>query len=109
MSHTCHWTGCTRAVPPAMWGCREHWFKLPKVLRDAIWREYRPGQEITKTPNTRYVATAALVQAWIAGKVEIRKDGSVFLKGDIQVGKHTLPVGDDGRLAASQADGEGKS
>jgi hypothetical protein len=82
-----------------MWGCKPHWFKLPKVLRDAIWAAYRPGQEIDKKPSDRYIATAALVQNWIAGKVEIRKDGSIFLTGDIQVGEHTLPVSSDGRLA----------
>lgn len=82
-----------------MWGCREHWYKLPKVLRDQIWKEYRPDQEIDKRPSARYIATAALVQGWIAGKVDIRKDGSIFLTGDLQVGEHTVPVGDDGRLA----------
>ena len=77
MSHTCHWPGCGKNVPPAMWGCREHWFKLPKPLRDAVWKAYVPGQEITKTPSAEYLATAFLVQQWIAGKIEIRKDGSV--------------------------------
>ena len=77
MRHTCHWTGCGKAVPAAMWGCKEHWFKLPKPLRDAIWKEYVPGQEITKTPSERYLATAFLVQEWIVGRIEIRKDGSV--------------------------------
>lgn len=68
-----------------MWGCREHWFKLPKPLRDQVWREYRPGQEITKTPSVRYLAVAALVQGWIAGKVTINKDGSIFVHEDLQV------------------------
>lgn len=49
-----------------MWGCSQHWFKLPKRLRDEIWRTYRPGQEITKTPATDYIAAAQAVQAWIA-------------------------------------------
>lgn len=75
--HACHWPGCERQVPPAMWGCRQHWFKLPKPLRDQIWKEYRPGQEIDGTPSARYLVTAQLVQMWIAGKIEIRKDGSV--------------------------------
>lgn len=105
MIHTCHWTGCTREVPPAMWGCKQHWFKLPKALRDQIWKEYRPGQEVDKRPSARYVATAVLVQGWIAGNVEIRKDGSIFLTGDLQFDGHTLPVGPDGRLTA---DGETK-
>jgi hypothetical protein len=82
-----------------MWGCSAHWFALPKVLRDQIWKEYRPGQELTKTPSDRYIAVAVLVQGWIAGKVQIRKDGSIFLTGDLDVGGHVLPVGDNGRLA----------
>lgn len=65
-AHTCHWPGCDTAVPPAMWGCRAHWFKLPKPLRDRIWATYRPGQEITKTPSAEYIAAAKDVQAWIA-------------------------------------------
>lgn len=39
--HHCQWPGCEKQVPPAMWGCSAHWFKLPKRLRDAIWRTYR--------------------------------------------------------------------
>lgn len=76
-AHVCHWPGCTRQVPPAMWGCKEHWFKLPKTLRDAIWKEYRPGQEVNGTPSTRYIATALLVQEWIAGRIRVNKDGSI--------------------------------
>lgn len=81
--HTCHWPGCERAVPPAMWGCKEHWFKLPKPLRDQVWKEYRPGQEITKTPSARYLIVARLVQGWIAGKVTINKDGSMVVHEDL--------------------------
>lgn len=65
MSHTCHWPGCKRDVPPAMWGCKEHWFTLPKRLRDEIWRTYVPGQEITKTPSEAYLIAADNVQRWI--------------------------------------------
>lgn len=64
MSHTCHWPGCRRVVPPRMWGCRNHWFTLPKRLRDAIWREYRPGQEIDKNPSKEYLEVADEVQKW---------------------------------------------
>lgn len=63
--HHCHWPGCNKAVPPAKWGCAQHWFKLPKHLRDAIWRTFRPGQEISKTPSREYVAVAMRVQNWI--------------------------------------------
>jgi hypothetical protein len=65
-AHECHWPGCTRQVPPAMWGCPFHWFKLPKTLRDRVWAAYRPGQEIDMSPSDEYMQVAADVQAWIA-------------------------------------------
>lgn len=63
--HTCHWPGCTRQVPPAMWGCRQHWFQLPKYLRDKIWAAYRPGQEIDMRPSQPYLDAAQEVDDWI--------------------------------------------
>ena len=64
--HGCHWPGCDKQVPPAMWGCKPHWFKLPKRLRDRIWLEYRIGQEMDWTPSPDYLAAAQEVQDWIA-------------------------------------------
>ena len=66
MAHKCHWPGCPVEVPPDLWGCKPHWFRLPKRLRDRIWVTYRRGQEITKTPNAEYIAVAREVQDWIA-------------------------------------------
>jgi hypothetical protein len=39
-----------------MFMCRQHWFALTKPVRDAIWREYRPGQQTDKRPSLRYMA-----------------------------------------------------
>ena len=64
MSHHCHWPGCNKEVPPRLWGCREHWFTLPQVLRSAIWAHYRPGQEIDKNPSKEYLNVANRVQKW---------------------------------------------
>lgn len=64
-SHECHWPGCGRQVPPAVWGCKPHWYALPKPLRDRIWQAYRPGQEKTLTPSREYLAAAEAVQQWI--------------------------------------------
>lgn len=64
-NHTCHWPGCTRQVPPAMWGCRGHWFTLPKTLRNQLWEAYRPGQEETMTPSREYLQAADAIQRWI--------------------------------------------
>lgn len=65
-NHQCHWTGCTRQVPPAMWGCSNHWYALPKYLRDKIWATYECGQEKTLSPSAAYLAAADEVQQWIA-------------------------------------------
>jgi hypothetical protein len=43
-----------------MFACRQHWFALPKKIRDAIWREYDPGQERRKDPSLRYLAVQRL-------------------------------------------------
>lgn len=63
--HNCHWPGCTTQVPPAMWGCKPHWFKLPTRLRNRIWTTFQPGQEIEGTPSEEYVRAAQEVQQWI--------------------------------------------
>ena len=65
-SHECHWPSCGKQVPPAMWGCREHWFKLPKAIRDQIWRAYRPGQERDFNVSDEYFEAARSAQIWIA-------------------------------------------
>lgn len=68
-SHHCHWPGCERQVPPAMWGCISHWNKLPKRLRDRIWAAYIPGQEVDMTPSEEYLDVADEVQEWIRSQL----------------------------------------
>lgn len=64
MTHVCHAENCNVAVPPKMFMCRQHWFMVPKPLRDAVWAEYRPGQEVDKRPSGAYMDVAmAAVQA----------------------------------------------
>lgn len=67
-SHTCHWPGCGKQVPPAMWGCKQHWFTLPAALRAKVWKAYVPGQEETLTPSEEYLEVAREVQRWIASR-----------------------------------------
>ena len=73
MTHTCHWPGCGKSVPPRLWGCREHWFRLPKALRDRIWATYRPGQEIDKNPSNAYLNATDEVTRWIGQRM---RDGA---------------------------------
>jgi hypothetical protein len=63
--HDCHWPGCGRQVPPALWGCKEHWFLLPIALRNKLWMVYVPGQEEKGNPTKEYVKVAREIQAWI--------------------------------------------
>lgn len=70
--HTCHWPGCGKQVPPAMWGCKSCWKKLPKYLRDRIWTTYRPGQEEDLDVSSEYLDAADEVQKWIAEHEEDR-------------------------------------
>ena len=63
--HTCHWPGCKLQVPPAMWGCKRHWYSLPQGLRNKVWASYRPGQEKDLKPSFEYMQVVAEVQDWI--------------------------------------------
>lgn len=63
--HHCHWPGCPKSVPPAMWGCKAHWFRLPAALRSKVWATYQPGQEVDGTPSEGYLRVADEVQRWI--------------------------------------------
>ena len=64
LEHHCHWPGCARHVPPAMWGCKPHWRRLPADIRARIWAAYRPGQENDKDPSREYVAAARAAHAF---------------------------------------------
>lgn len=68
--HHCHWPGCKTEVPPAMWGCRKHWYMLPKTIRNKIWGTYRPGQESDLLPSQEYILAAREAQEWIDTKAE---------------------------------------
>jgi hypothetical protein len=63
--HHCHWPGCDKAVPAAVWGCKKHWYMLPPNLRGKIWVNFSPGQEQSKTPSRNYVEVAREVREWI--------------------------------------------
>ena len=80
MTHFCHWPGCRIEVPPKLWGCKPHWFRLPKAIRDAIWESYRLGQEISKTPSAEYLVAARSAQEWIlkgVGRGRMGPGGSI--------------------------------
>jgi hypothetical protein len=63
--HTCHWLGCEKKVPPALWGCKKHWYTLPIALRQKVWETFEPGQEISKDPSMKYFEVMKEVNEWI--------------------------------------------
>lgn len=83
--HHCHWPDCKRVVPPKLWGCKPHWFALPKEIRDRIWRAYRPGQEITKNPSPAYREAARAAREFAKAKnLEAGANGKhPFYQGDL--------------------------
>lgn len=68
MAHTCHARGCDVPVPPKMFMCRAHWYSLPKSMRDAVWAEYRTGQEVRKDPTDAYLIVTRECIDWLAAK-----------------------------------------
>lgn len=80
MSHRCHLPSCREEVPPRLLMCKRHWFMVPKPLRDAVWREYRPGQEEGNAPVTKeYLQVAQAAIAAVQKKIEDkRRQGELF-------------------------------
>ena len=64
-NHECHWPGCSKQVPPAMWGCKFHWMKIPWNLRNRLWTAYETGQEEDGIISWDYITAAETIQDWI--------------------------------------------
>lgn len=72
MPHLCHAERCSVPVPPKLLMCRIHWYMVPEPLRRAVWRTYRPGQEIDKRPSAEYLEVMQSAIDAVAAK-EARK------------------------------------
>ena len=66
--HTCHAKGCTVEVPPKLLMCLRHWRMVPKEIQSAVWRHYRPGQEIDKKPTAEYLTVMKLAIDAVAAR-----------------------------------------
>jgi hypothetical protein len=53
-------------VPPKFLFCARHWHMTRKALQNAIWNEYRVGQEERKDPSNRYLAIQRLCVSELA-------------------------------------------
>lgn len=79
MTHTCHLPGCERPVPPKLLFCKPHWQMVPEHLQRAVYRHYRPGQEVDKRPTRAYLEAAL---AAIEAVVERERATELNLWGD---------------------------
>jgi len=68
MAHHCHAEGCEVSVPPKMLMCLRHWRMVPKGLQREVWRTYRPGQEVDKSPSAEYLKAHLAAVAAVAEK-----------------------------------------
>jgi TRAP-type C4-dicarboxylate transport system substrate-binding protein len=48
-----------------MFMCKDHWRRLPKRYRDAVWAAYVEGQEVRKDPTPEYLDAARQAIDWI--------------------------------------------
>jgi len=78
MPHTCHATNCEVKVPPEMFMCKKHWFKLSRILRSRIWATYRVGQCDDKSPSNEYCIAARECVISIARKEGIEPDTRLY-------------------------------
>lgn len=78
MPHTCHATACEKRVPPSMWGCKRHWFMVPKQIRDRVWATYRPGQEDDWKPTRAYLEAAKAAVVAVAEREGLEPDTRVY-------------------------------
>lgn len=63
--HRCPWPGCKVTVEAHAWGCRHHWFAIPRELRQRVWAHYRRGQTVW-TASPEYLEALTAVGLWIA-------------------------------------------
>lgn len=56
--HKCHAIGCAVQVSPAMLMCKDHWFSVPKFIRDKVMVKYRTGQVGDWKPSKEYCEAA---------------------------------------------------
>lgn len=68
MDHHCHARGCESAVKPELLMCWFHWKQIPKIIQQAVYLHYRPGQCDDKHPSKEWMEAADAAIGYIAKK-----------------------------------------
>jgi hypothetical protein len=61
-----------------MFMCKRHWFALPKAMRDAIWRTYRPGQCDDWLISQEYANAAIAAVRYLAAREGKEPDVALY-------------------------------
>lgn len=41
LTHECPYPECRERIPLRLFACRDHWYALPREIRDDVWSAYR--------------------------------------------------------------------
>jgi hypothetical protein len=63
----CTIPGCGRQIDPSRLMCREHWYTVPKELRDRVWATWRSGLGAFSTEHQDAVRAAVAAVVGPAG------------------------------------------
>jgi hypothetical protein len=57
-THPCPVEACSRRVRYEMLMCRNHWYQVPRPLRDAVWATWRSGAGAGTPAHTAAIGAA---------------------------------------------------
>jgi hypothetical protein len=57
-THKCPRDGCERQVGQDQLACAQDWYKIPKPLRDAVWRAWDHGAGAGSAAHTAAITAA---------------------------------------------------
>ncbi|MGN6796292.1 MAG: hypothetical protein ACTHJW_28220 [Streptosporangiaceae bacterium] len=65
----CPIPGCNGQIDPSRLMCREHWYMVPKELRDQVWATWRSGHGAFSMDHQHAVGVAVAAVVEVAGEL----------------------------------------
>jgi hypothetical protein len=54
----CPVSGCSEQIDPSRLMCRDHWYRVPRQLRDLVWATWRSGEGALSSEHLQAVRLA---------------------------------------------------
>lgn len=54
----CAVSGCSEQIDPSRLMCRDHWYRVPRQLRDLVWATWRSGEGALSAEHLQAVRVA---------------------------------------------------